>query len=189
MYFPRMILTPSEKKRGAVKYYDHEHQKRGVLRKIYNGYMELDAVNRQPLFNFSIARRCRIMALTASGDLAQFRIQLQDSTGEQYFATPVSLSNVLGGYSELPPPAYGSSTAGPTGGFPPTNPTGAIGWTYPIGAPYTYAPLVFEPNIVLASNQSLTINGYPMTDYDSVDYRIDFCIHVWEFPSWRNGPA
>lgn len=190
MFWPRMKLTPYEEKQGANKYYDHAKGKRGVLRKLYAGHLSLNATIRQPVFNFQIARRCRVFAMTASGDIAQFKVQLQDSSGEQYLAQPVTLASLLGGYVEIPPPAF-SAAAGNTGGWTPTdtNVANNLGWQYPIGTPRTNAPLVFEPNICLDSNQVLSLSGFPMTDYNSVNYRVDFCFHVWEFPSWKMGPA
>jgi hypothetical protein len=192
MFWPRMKLSPAEEKNGACKYYDHEKGKRGVLRKIYAGQLMLTDTIRQPVFNFQIARRCRVFGMTASGDIAQFKIQLQDSSGEQYLAQPITLAALLGGYAEIPPPAYGSGTLGNMGGWPPTVTapgTNTLGWQFPFGTPRTNAPLIFEPNIVLESNQVLSLTGYPLTDYDSVNYRVDFCFHVWEFPSWIGGPA
>lgn len=191
MYWPRMKLTPYEIKNGAVKYYDHQNGKRGVLRKIYPGQLMLTSTQRQPVFNFSIARRCRVFGMTASGDIPQFKMQIQDSSGEQYLATPTSMSALFCGYAELPPPAYGAATAGATGGFPPTvdDPLNTLGWAAPQGQPCTKVPLIFEPNIVLDSNQTLSITGYSLTDYAGFNYRVDLAFHVWEFPVWPSGPA
>ncbi len=191
MFWPRMKLMPSEVKAGAVKYFDHKIGKRGVLRKIYPGHLALTQTRRQPTFSFQIARRSRVFGMTCSGDIGQFRIQLQDSSGEQYLAQPISLAGMMGGYVEIPPSAYGTATEGATGGYPPNiaDAANSLGWAAPQGNPSTYAPLIFEPNIVLDSNQILSLNGYPMTDYAGVAYRVDFCFHVWEFPAWQNGPA
>lgn len=191
MFWPRMKLTPGEERSGQTKYFDHTRGARGVLRRAYPGYLSLTATNRNPVFNFSIARRCRVFGLTASGDLPQFKIQISDSSGEQYLANPVSVPALFGGYAELPPPAYGALTLGAQGGFPPTvaDVANALGWAAAQGSPKTYSPFIFEPNIVLSANQTLTVNGYPLTDYDSVNYRMDLCFHVWEFPSWQNGAA
>lgn len=191
MYWPRMKVTPYEEKRGVVKYFDQEKGKRGVLRKMYPGHLSLTSTQRQPIFNFQIARRCRVFGLTVSGDIAQFRLTLQDSSGEQYLAMPMSAAALFSGYAELPPPAYGTATEGATGGYPPTVDDAAnnLGWAAPQGMPLSAAPLIFEPNIVLDSNQALTVTGYPMTDYASVNYRMDMTFHVWEFPVWPHGPA
>jgi hypothetical protein len=187
-----MKLTPGEERQGAVKYYDHVKGVRGILRKIYPGQLILNQVIRQPTFSFQIARRCRVFGFTVAGDVPQFKIQMQDSSGEQYQASPISLSALMGGYAEIPPPAYPPPLGGGNmGGFPPLdlNVANTLGWQMPIGIPKTKAPLIFEPNIVLDSNQVLTITGYSLTDYQNQNYRIDFCLHVWEFPSWKHGPA
>lgn len=191
MFFPRFKLSAHEEKAGAVKYYDHSIGKRGVLRKFYGGQLSLTQTQRVPVFNFQIARRCRVFALTASGDIGQFKITLQDSSGEHYLAQPVTLASLLGGYVEIPPPAF-ATPLGPTGGYPPTNTDAAstvTGYAAPIGQPKTYAPFVFEPSIQLDSNQTLTMTGYPMVEYNNVNFRVDVTFHVWEFPSWNNGPA
>lgn len=191
MYWPRFKLTPSEEKAGASKYSDPDTGKRGVLRRLYPGQLVLTQTQRYPVFVFQIARRCRVLGLTASGDLAQFKVQIQDSSGESYLTEPINLPALFGGYVELPPPAYGGATAGATGGYPPTvdDVANNLGWAFPMGVPFTACPLIFEPNIVLQSNQALKITGAPMTDYAGVDYRVDFCIHVYEFPKFDNGPA
>ncbi len=193
MFWPRMKLTPGEERMNQVKYFDHERGARGVLRKIYGGFLTLTSTIRAPVFNFGISRRCRVFGLTASGDIAQFKIQLQDSSGENYLADPVSMPSLLGGYVEMPPASYGDLTAGSQGGFPPVvNDAAAgndLGWAAAIGAPKTYAPLIFEPNIVLSPNQNLTVNGFPMAGYATIDYRVDLCFHVWEFPGWKTGAA
>ena len=191
MFWPRFQLTPFEKKQGAVKYFDYETGKRGVLRKMYQGYLTLTQIERNPTFTFQIARRCRVLGFTASGDLGQFRIQVKDTSGEEYFATPCSLASLLGGYVELPPPAYGNTTEGATGGYPPTvdDAANTLGWAFPQGEPQTYAPFIFEPAIILDSNQALQILGSSLTQYQSVNYRADITMHIWEFPSWRMGPG
>lgn len=191
MFWPRLKLTPGEERSGQTKYFDHTRGARGVLRRAYGGYLALTATIRNPVFNFSIARRCRVFALTASGDLAQFKIQIADSSGENYLADPVAVPTLLGGYVEMPPPAYGALTEGPQGGFPPTqpDPANAMGWAAIHGVPRTYSPFIFEPNIVLSANQTLTVSGQPLTDYNSINYRMDMVFHVWEFPSWQNGAA
>jgi hypothetical protein len=51
-----------------------------------------------------------------------------------------------------------------------------------IGMPLTHAPFVFEPNIVLDPNQVLSLVGTAPIPYDGVDYYMEVCFHVWEFP-------
>lgn len=191
MFWPRFKLAPLEERNGVSKYYDHERGQRGVLRKMYPTQLTLTQVIRNPFFSFAIARRNRVFAMTASGDINQFKVQIQDSSGEAYFAQPVTLASLLCGYVDIPPPAYGGPTEGPTGGFPPPvdDPANTLGWGYPVGTPRTQAPFIFEPSIVLDSNEVLQLSGFPLTDYGGVNYRVDVTFHLWEFPSWGYGPA
>ncbi len=191
MFWPRFKVAPIEEKHGVKKYYDHERGQRGVLRKMYPTQLSLTQVIRNPQFGFAIARRNRVFAMTASGDINQFKVQIQDSSGETYFAQPITLASILCGYVDIPPPAYGSVTLGATGGFPPTvdDAANTLGWRNPMGEPKTMAPFVFEPSIVLDSNEVLQLSGFPLTEYAGVDYRVDITFHVWEFPSWGYGPA
>jgi hypothetical protein len=170
MFWPRLTLTPAEKK-YATKYFDPVHG-RGTLRRMYPGFLEINANQNAPFWNFQIARRCRIFALTGIGDVSQMRIQLQDSSGEQYFVDPQIATNVFGGWAQ----------SGNQAGILPIPTSTAEAST---GMTFYVAPLVFEPSIVLKPNQTLNILGYPVSPYvDGRNYRIDFCIHVWEFPNY-----
>lgn len=168
MFWPRCQLTAEESK-YVSKYFDPA-KRRHVVRRTYNGQLVLNSIQRQPTFPFQIARRARVFALTASGDISQFRIQLQDSSGEQYFAEPVAASNVFGGYNQMPGsasyPTFASSK---------------------VGMPFTLSPFVLEPNIVLKPNQVLNLIGEAQAPYNDVNYRMEVCFHVWEFPGFAGG--
>lgn len=166
MFWPRLRLTKDEQT-VVSKYFDPD-KPRKVKRTVYNGSLTLNAVQRNPIFPFSIARRSKVMAMTASGDLSQFKLQLQDSSGEQYFPDFVSSANVLGGFNLLP-----NSVNYPVSPF-----------TVRVGLPLTLAPLVFEPAITLDPNQVLNLIGEAMAPYAGVDYTIEVCFHVWEFPGY-----
>lgn len=166
MFWPRLQLTKEEE--TVVSKYFNPDKPRRVWRKVYNGALVLNDVQRTPTFPFSIARRSKIMAMTGSGDLSQFRLQLQDSSGEQYFPTANAASNIFGGYSQLP----GSVN------YPPSP------FTVRVGLPLTLCPFVFEPAIVLDPNQVLNLSAEGMGPYQGVDYRIEVCFHVWEFPGF-----
>jgi hypothetical protein len=170
MYWPRLQLTEEEKSYSIAKYYDPNTKFR-VLRRMYGGTLRLNSINRAPTFGFNIARRCRVFAMTASGDLHRFRIQLQDSSGENYIAEPTSAAHLFGGYNAIPPGLYGI----------PLNPDSSFGGVY--GPPNTYAPFVFEPNIVLDPNQVLLLSGISPTPYTGQDYFMETVFHVWEFPA------
>ena len=191
MDWPRFKLTPAEEKAGASKYYDYETNNRGTLRRFYPGQLILNETIRQPVFTFQIARRCRVMGFTASGDLPQFKIQFTDASGEGYLATPVCVPTLLGGYVELPPAAYGTATAGMTGGYPPNvdDAANTLGWARIIGMPKTEHPFILEPNIILSQNQTLQVTGTPTSEYTGQAYRMDMTFHVYEFPGYDMGPT
>ena len=167
MYWPRLVLTDEEKSYSIGKYYDPDVKYR-ALRRMYSGGLTLNDIQRTPTFGFQIARRCRVFAMTASGDLHRFRIQVQDSSGEQYFADAMHAGHVFGGYNALAPGFVAPPQPIPAG---------------PIGMPLTHAPFVFEPNIVLDSNQVLNLIGSSPTPYQNVNYYMEVTFHVWEFPS------
>jgi len=167
MFWPRCQLTAEESK-YVSKYFDPE-KRRNVVRRVYNGSLTLNSVTRQPTFPFQIARRARVFALTASGDITQFRIQLQDSSGESYFAESVAASNVFGGYNQMPGSAI----------YP--------NFTQVLGFPFTLSPFVLEPNIVLKPNQVLNLVGEAQAPYAGTAYRMEVCFHVWEFPGFAGG--
>lgn len=169
MFWPRCQLTADES-RYVSKYFDPD-KRRHVIRRTYNGFLDLTAVTRQPVFSFQIARRCRVFALTASGDMSQFRIQLQDSSGEQYFAEPIAASNVFGGFNQLPGSAI----------YP--------NFVQVLGFPFTFSPFVLEPNIVLKPNQVLNLIGNEMAPYAGISYRMECCFHVYEFPGYAGAIA
>ena len=173
MFWPRLLLTPEER-RYSTKYYDPESGKRGVLRRFYQGSLETNATQRRPVWNFQLARRCRVFGFTGIGDVHQLRIQFQDASGEQYFVQPVLGTQVLGGWA-----ASGLS--------PTTPPFNAADTVSSVGMTFNVSPFIFEPNIVLRPNQVLNIIGEPVLPFDNQTqqaYRMDFCIHVWEFPGY-----
>jgi hypothetical protein len=170
MYWPRLILTPEEEK-WSTKYFDPTTNRRGVLRRIYQGSLEINETQRNPIWNFQIARRCRVFGLTGIGDVDQLRMQFQDASGEQYYVNPILGTQVFGGWA--------ASGLQPT--LPNLNtPQRSVGLTMYL------CPFIFEPNIVLRPNQVLNIIGEPVLPYAGQAYRIDLAIHVWEFPNYPN---
>lgn len=168
MFWPRCQLSVEESK-YVSKYFD-PIKRRSVIRRTYTGFLTLDAIQRQPTFSFQIARSARVFALTASGDLTQFRIQLQTSSGEQFLAEPIAASNVFGGYNQMPGSAIYPAFAGATAGFP-----------------FSLAPFVLEPNIVLRPNQVLNLIGFEQAPFAGISYYMEVCFHVWEFPGYASG--
>ena len=170
MFWPRCRLTEEESQKVS-KYFDPKKARR-VKRKIYSGFLFSDAITRQPVFGYQIARRCKVFAMTAAGDLPQFRIQVQTASGEDYFPDYVSATNIFGGYNMLPFSA--NYIASP--------PAASVGF------PFTACPFVFEPAIVLSANQVLSLKGQPVGPFVATEYQMEVCLHVWEYPGYYGGP-
>ena len=170
-FWPRLKLTPEEAK-YASKYWSPTTGRRGVLRRMYQGFLELNQTKRRDSFGFQIARRTRVFGVTASGDIPQFKIQIQDASGENYLATSVSASNLFGGFNQVPTSID-------------NYPVDQKPW---LGANAGYSPFIMEPSIVLMPNQTLNFIGEPFRQYNNVDYRIDLTVHCWEFPGFPGSP-
>ncbi len=89
-YWPRCVLTPYEQQ-YMNKYPNPDDNRRGPLRRFYPGVLRLDADQRRPTFNLGISRRTRVFGLSVSGDVEHFRVNIEDSTGEQFTADTVYL--------------------------------------------------------------------------------------------------
>ena len=179
-YWPRFKLTPYEAK-YVVKYSDPDDNRRGVLRRFYPGYLVLDALTRLPTFSFNIARKSRVFGLSMSGDVAKFLITINDATGEQYTVGQLNADLLMTGNNLTIPGANISLAALSVGKLMP-------GFNNDIH--------IFEPNISLAPNQTLTFSGFETEPYgfgvpegaDPANYRIDFTLHVYEFPGMPGSP-
>lgn len=180
-YWPRFKLTPYEAK-FVTKYSSPDDNRRGVLRRFYPGFLVLDATTRLPTFAFNIARKCRVFGLSISGDVSKFLLTISDATGEQYTVGQVNASLLLTG-NNLVVPGINVSLGGL--GLPKFMP----GFSNDIH--------VFEPNISLAPNQTLTFEGFETEPYGygntdpevpNANYRIDFTLHVYEFPGMPGSP-
>jgi hypothetical protein len=179
-YWPRFKLTPYEAK-YVSKYSSPEDNRRGVLRRFYPGYLELNETSRLPTFSFNIARKSRVLGFSASGDISKFLITITDATGEQYTVGQVNAGLLLTGGSRRIP-GINASTTDLT--------------YYHILVPFTTDIHIFEPNISLAPNQTLTFQGFETEPYgynrpeetEPANYRIDFVLHVYEFPGMPGSP-
>jgi hypothetical protein len=168
MYWKRFKLTPEESKYNH-KYLDPRKPGQGVLSRMYPGHLELTINNRTPIFTFQVTRRAKVHALTASGDVERFQVEIITSTGEQHTAGPVYLPQLIGGYIQSPQGLIGTGLASPP------------------NAGFTTVPYTFEPALELMSNQTLTIRGFETEDF-TFDYRVDLCLHVWEYPGYAGAP-
>jgi hypothetical protein len=173
MYWPRFQLTPNEAKYNSI-YEEPSSNRNAVLRRIYAGELNLNTTRREDQETIQNSRRSRVFALTASGDTNQFEVNIADITGEQYTVGFIPLSNLIGG------PVYD-----PRGAiaFNPTLGTGGLATGTVFAGATTYIPYVFEPSVVLAPNQTLTVTGRPINPEITDDLHVDLCFHVWEFPN------
>lgn len=192
MYWPRFRLTKSEAKRWAI-YSNPTQSQKQVLYRIYAGEIALSTTNREDTENMQISRRARVFAFTCSGDVNNVEVSIYDSAGEQYTMgfVPAALL-VLGDVPDFRGVSYlnGLRASLPGAGL-------ATSYGFPstgqISGMRSQAPHIFEPNIVLDPNQTLSIKGRSMlslTDVapgDGTNPRpgtatLAFNIHVWEFP-------
>ena len=175
MDWPRFKLTPGEA-RVSNKYEDPRSNKQRVLRRMYYNELVISPELRLDTAPFQISRRWRVFGLTAAGDVDFFRLELIDTTGEQYTAGPIHLVNLIGGYNPDPLSFDGNDwSAGPG--------------TRLMATATDQGPFIQEPNILLAPNQTLNINASPaLPDNNSETFRIGITLHVYEFPGVAGSP-
>lgn len=176
--WPRFRLTPDEAKYSS-KYEDPGKTTTPVLRRMYYGFVNMTPSIRQDQETFQISRRSRLFALTASGDINMVEIQISDITGEQYTTDFVPLADLLGGTNYDP---RGAEIFTLPAQFPGLIPIG-----FQVGAFY-FSPLIFEPNIALAPNQTITVNARPINPVITADLHVSLCFHVYEFPGMPGSP-
>ena len=189
MYWPRLQLTKRESERWA-SYYEPNKMQRAVLYRAYNGELNFTSVIKEDTENIQISRRSRIFAITASGDVHNTEVQIFDSGGEQYTMGFTPLMNLFLGNIGDP---RGSASFNPLlDGFFLTR---RIAFGSAFGMYYSVAPHVFDPNIVLEPNQTLSIKGRNMVTLRNATAQepdnfvdlpptshVSFNFHVWEFP-------
>jgi hypothetical protein len=170
--WPKFRLTNTEA-RFNTKYYDPRVKGTPALRRMYGGKLELGPNKQRDLFTFQISRRSRVMGFTVSGDISQFLLTFSDVSGEQFTADPVPVAGLVCGYNMLPLSArYNSVGAGQQ------NLAGV-----------TLTPYIFEPNIILAPNNTLQVTATPTGPVIPLTtFRIDFTLHVYEFPGMPGSP-
>jgi len=183
--WPNLQLTELEK--SVASYYTTTGEdgvtRPGVMRKIYtNTLIKTLVAGEQPVVAdrfLPSGRRTRCFAITFSGDVEFWRIQLASLTGEQYV-------QIL--------PATGLPTSKvPVGSFTglPSNPNSQaindLGLRDDVLARAPSRPFIRDPSIVLEGTQGIQIDG-------DVDGNIvvapgdrsvlNIAFHVWEFPKW-----
>ena len=180
MSWPRFRLTPEESK-YSIKYEDPSKKQRGVLRRVYAGELNFSSVIRQDKETIKISRRSRIIGFTASGDVHLVEIQMSDVTGEQYTTDFTPISELLCGFN-IDPRGASSPVENPNF-ITPGYFTGAT-----FGNNFSLSPYIFEPNVVLAPNQTFTIDGRPIDPELTDDMHVSLCFHVVEFPGMPGSP-
>lgn len=182
MSWPRFKLTGEESK-YCQKYDDPTKPLQPVIRRIYPGTLTITSTIRQDTDVVQIARRSRIHAFTASGDVNLIEIQIIDSSGEQYTSDFIPIADFLCGSNWDP------RSVGFTRGWSGIN--GEAPGNVKVSSGY-YFPFVFEPSIVLAPNQTLSFNARlinpAMATEEGDQAHVDYCLHVWEFPGAFGSP-
>lgn len=185
MYWPRLRLTKKEATRWAP-YFEPDKLQRAVIYRIYYGELNLSVSVKEDTENIQISRRSRVAALTASGDVHNTEVQIYDSGGEQYTMGFTPLSNMLMG-TNIDPRGLATWNSNLNDYFVGRR----LAHSSVYALPFCLAPHVFEPNIVLDPNQTLSIKGRnmysllnPSTPQEANEGRshVSFNLHVWEFP-------
>lgn len=188
MYWPRLQLTKRESERWAP-YFDPAKLQRAVLYRVYNGEINLTNIIKEDTENIQISRRARVFALTASGDVHNTEIQIYDSGGEQYTMGFTPMTNMLLGAIGDPRGLGTFNTA-----LAPYYSGRRLSWASVFGNLFSIAPHVFDPNIVLDPNQTLSFKGRNQktlavvanagspNDGRAGASHVSFNLHVWEFP-------
>lgn len=177
--WPRFKLTPEEAV-FSVKYEAPGSGKNIVLRRFYSGELNITPTIRQDQETFQISRRSRLFGFTFSGDINLIEIQIQDITGEQYTTDFVPIANLIGGTIADPRQMEVFANAPPL--------AGGLQTGFVIIPPMSYAPCIWEPNIVLAPNQTLSIVGRAIDPTMAGPMHVEMSLHVWEFPGMPGSP-
>lgn len=206
--FPWPALELTEYERKFVRIYK-TGKLPGVLNRRYKVTLNSQAAPDQNLpvitlgGQIQIARRSRVYALTFTGNLDRWRLNISNASGTQYTnksprgqLDPIVSSMVPGMYANalslgglVPPlPAGNSPGIGPAISFI-TNGVTVIGQQ-----PF---PLLIEPNWLLMPNETLIFTGTPLEVHVTTEGQQDInpmltltiCAHVWEFPVMGTAPA
>lgn len=174
MDWPRFQLTKGESK-YSIKYEDPRKRQQRVLRRIYYNELNISSTVRSDSSTFQISRRSRVVAMTFCGDVDRFLLEIIDISGEQYTAGPVHIPLLCNGWINEPNSGNGINT-------------GSLSNT-PVIANGTLGPYIFEPNIVVAPNQTIQLNTTPVLESDTTfTYLLGVTLHVVEFPGAPGSP-
>ena len=175
MDWPRFQLTRGESE-WNTKYDDPRKRQQPVLRRYYYNELNISSVIRSDSSTFQIARRSRVVGITFSGDVDRFLLEIVDVTGEQYTAGPTHVPLLCCGWVNEPNSDGGVDT-GNAGATPFHIPNSTMG------------PYIFEPNLVVAPNQTIQFNSSPSDPSDlQFTYLLGMTLHVVEFPGAPGSP-
>lgn len=184
MFWPRLQLTPDEAKRWAP-YTEPGKTQRPVFYRAYAAELSFSNTSTEDVDSVSISKRSRVMGMTASGDIHNVEIEISDTSGERYSMGFIPLANMLCGTNSDPRGLYAL--------------LGASGHGFPVGnllPGACLAPHIFEPNVLLAPNQTLSVKGRllrplaTLAQFNPANVAelprqeamfVNLVFHVWEF--------
>jgi len=196
MYWPNLQLTKQEALTHAV-YAEPGKSQRAVKYRVYTGEVNITPTITEDIENIQISLRTRIMALTASGDIHNVEVEIYDSTGERYTMGFTPLTNLFPGTARDPRGELLNQFLNryATAFSVPPNTYSVYGNTLGLAGNggMVMAPHVLEPNIVLASNQQLSIKARALVPPRTLNpahvgdtprqerFTVEFCLHTWAF--------
>lgn len=160
--------------------------KRGVILRRYPATVTLSAQQQRQTVSHQVPRRSRVYSITWTGDVFALKVSLVLSTGEKLTVDPVHI-----------PLLSGHDTASTRSLHPVLKPAWPARTPVILTAPQSAAAWVWviEPNVVLPGNAQLlceyTLENtssnavFPPAPYNF--YRVQQCIHQWEFPGFEGG--
>lgn len=176
--WPELELTAEEAQYNAhyANYNGPQDGRPGVLRRTYPiqlSYSNFSGETNKTTVSFiPSGRRTRLFALTFSGDVEWWIINVATQSSERLIDTTqvsalLNLSQVAGAQARAVFQDSATSLQRPNNG-----------------------PLVFDPNYLLIGSQSIIFTGFVDTDKLTAPNSrsvLNIGIHVWEFPMW--GPS
>ena len=199
-YWPHLDLTEYEKQFVAaykVPPTEENPGKPGVMRRTYKCLLNNVINTNVPGFeqvhlvdSVQISRRSRVFALTFSGDVSRWRLNIQNASGEQFTPKAPGVSGAVDPrVSAMVPGTSWNSGAGAmilplysklltTPDDPPV-----ITMTQANGMSL---PMLIEPNWQFVPNEALLFTGTALVETAIV---LEIGVHVWEFPGMVEGAA
>lgn len=164
---PELVLTDAEK--AVVGHYPSA-QKPGVLDRRYSIRLTdtniAGEVSKLSDVFIPSGRRVKVYAITFSGDVETWSVNLKLTSGEQLLNGPTRVAALLNA----------ASTAGTAAAPDYTVANRLLQRT-------TYQPFTYDPPLVLEGTQSVTIDGTPLVALTaSTRSVLNLCFWVWEFP-------